>query len=102
MTLLVDTSVWSLALRGDGSTESKEVTALRNARNGADAVVTTDLVLEELPQGFSGLRDRKAIVERFGALPLIQPCSRRSISDPPCRFNSDPGVGSDLVVVGCG
>lgn len=73
MTLLVDTSVWSLALRRDGSTESREVIALRNALNGADAVVTTGLVLQELLQGFSGPRDRKAIVERFGALPLIQP-----------------------------
>lgn len=73
MTLLVDTSVWSLALRRDGTTESREVIALREALNGADAVVTTGLVLQELLQGFSGPRDRVAVVERFGALPLIQP-----------------------------
>ena len=73
MTLLVDTSVWSLALRRDGSTESKEVIALREALNGADAVVTTGLVLQELLQGFSGPRDKVSVIERFGALPLIQP-----------------------------
>lgn len=73
MTLLVDTSVWSLALRRDGSTESREVIALREALNGADAVVTTGLVLQELLQGFSGPRDKVAVIERFGALPLIQP-----------------------------
>jgi len=73
VTLLVDTSVWSLALRRDGSAEAREVIALREALNGADAVVTTGLVLQELLQGFSGPRDTVAVIERFGALPLIQP-----------------------------
>lgn len=73
MTLLVDTSVWSLALRRDASIESKEVIALREALDGADSVVTTGLVLQELLQGFSGPKARGAIIERFGALPLIQP-----------------------------
>ncbi len=73
MTLLVDTSVWSLALRRDGSIDSKEVIALRAALGGADAVVTTGLVLQELLQGFSGPKAKQAIIDRFGALPLIQP-----------------------------
>lgn len=73
MTLLVDTSVWSLAMRRDGSVESKEVIALREALAGADSVVTTGLVLQEILQGFSGPKARDAIIERFGALPLIQP-----------------------------
>lgn len=73
MTLLVDTSVWSLALRRDGATGSKEVVALREALNGADAVVTTGLVLQELLQGFSGPKDKESVIERFGTLPLIQP-----------------------------
>ena len=73
MTLLVDTGVWSLALRRDASIESKEVIALREALDGADSVVTTGLVLQELLQGFSGPKAREAIIERFGALPLIQP-----------------------------
>ena len=73
MTLLVDTSVWSLAFRRDGNSESKEVIALREALNGADSVVATGLVLQELLQGFSGPKAREAIVERFSALPLIQP-----------------------------
>lgn len=73
MTLLVDTSVWSLALRRDGAHESEEVLALREALMGADSVVTTGLVLQELLQGFNGPKAREAIIERFGALPLIQP-----------------------------
>ncbi|MCX7201956.1 MAG: PIN domain-containing protein [Burkholderiales bacterium] len=73
MTLLVDTSVWSLALRRDGSPDAKEVLALREALAGADSVVTTGLVLQELLQGFNGPKAKEAIIERFGALPLIQP-----------------------------
>lgn len=73
MTLLVDTSVWSLALRRDGSSAGREVIALREALDGADSVVTTGLVLQELLQGFSGPKAKEAIIERFGALPLIQP-----------------------------
>ena len=73
MTLLVDTSVWSLALRRDNAEASKEVRALREALDGADSVVTTGLVLQELLQGFNGPKAKEAIIERFGALPLIQP-----------------------------
>lgn len=73
MTLLVDTSVWSLALRRDSAHESDEVGALREALMGADSVVTTGLVLQELLQGFNGPKAKEAIIERFGALPLIQP-----------------------------
>ncbi len=73
VTLLVDTSVWSLALRRDGPSESRQVIALREALDGADSVVTTGLVLQELLQGFNGPQAREAIIGRFGALPLIQP-----------------------------
>ena len=73
MTLFVDTSVWSLALRRDGSLSDPEVIALRNALEGGEAVVTTGLVIQELLQGFAGPRARREIIERFGALPLLSP-----------------------------
>jgi len=73
MTLLVDTSVWSLALRRDVEVATNEVIALREAIEGSDVVVTTGLVLQELLQGFNGPNDKQAIIDRFGALPLIQP-----------------------------
>jgi predicted nucleic acid-binding protein len=73
MTLLVDTSVWSLALRRDGIPSEPEVRFLLEALGGADTVVTTGLVLQELLQGFAGPRAAKAITERFRSLPLIQP-----------------------------
>lgn len=73
MTLLVDTSVWSLALRRDARAEGAEVQALRAALAGNQSVVTTGLILQELLQGFSGPRARREIIEKFSALPLIPP-----------------------------
>lgn len=73
MTLLVDTSVWSLALRRDQEAGIPQVRALRDALEGADVVVTTGLVLQELLQGFAGPRSAKDITERFAALPLLSP-----------------------------
>lgn len=73
MTLFVDTSVWSLALRRDAPGPAPEVGALKDALEGGHAVVTTGLVLQELLQGFSGPRARKQIIERFAALPLLSP-----------------------------
>lgn len=73
MSLLVDTSVWSLALRRDASTDEPEVQALVEALAGSDVVVTTGLVLQELLQGFTGPKAASAIVERFSALALVQP-----------------------------
>ena len=73
MTLLVDTSVWSLAFRRDAPAAGPEVQALRAAIEGGDTIVTTGLVLQELLQGFAGPRARKDIVQRFGALPLLVP-----------------------------
>jgi predicted nucleic acid-binding protein len=73
VTLLVDTSVWSLALRRDTEAEEPEVQALKDALSGADVVVTTGLVLQELLQGFAGAKASEQIVDRFAALGLIQP-----------------------------
>ena len=73
MTILVDTSVWSLALRRDTEASDPEVQALKNSLLGDEAVVTTGLVLQELLQGFSGPKAQAQIVQRFATLPFIQP-----------------------------
>jgi len=73
MSLLVDTSVWSLALRRDGEASEPEVHHLKEALLGSEVVVTTGLVLQELLQGFAGPNAGAQIVERFAALPLLQP-----------------------------
>lgn len=79
MSLLVDTSVWSLAFRRDAPALTPEVRELTRALGAGDTVVTTGLVLQELLQGFAGPRARERIVERFSALPLLVPDRRDHI-----------------------
>jgi predicted nucleic acid-binding protein len=71
--LFVDTSVWSLAFRRDAPSTSVEVRALVRALETGGTILTTGLVLQELLQGFSGPKDRRAILDRFAALPLLVP-----------------------------
>jgi predicted nucleic acid-binding protein len=73
VSLLVDTSVWSLALRRDVGSEVAQVRQLHEAVAGSDSIVTTGLVLQELLQGFNGAKAVASILERFQALPLLQP-----------------------------
>lgn len=73
MNLLVDTSVWSLALRRDQTADEPAVRFLSHALRDGDPLFTTGLILLELLQGFSGPKARDAIVERFAALPLLVP-----------------------------
>jgi len=73
VSLFVDTSVWSLALRRDPPGTEAEVSELLRALERGDSLVTTGLVLQELLQGFSGPKARELIQERFSALPLLVP-----------------------------
>jgi predicted nucleic acid-binding protein len=76
MSIFVDTSVWSLALRRDAPASVPEVRALVRAIESGEAIPTTGLVLQELLQGFSGPRDRAQILHRFAAFPLLVPDRR--------------------------
>lgn len=76
MSLFVDTSVWSLALRRDSPSSHTEVRRLGDALEAGETVFTTGLVLQELLQGFSGPKDRKAILEHFGTLAFLVPDRR--------------------------
>ena len=73
MSLFVDTSVWSLALRPDEPAGRAEVGMLVRAVESGEMLLTTGLALQELLQGFAGPKSRSEIVERFSALPLIVP-----------------------------
>ncbi len=73
MNLLVDTSVWSLALRRDTPAHSPEVTYLAHTLETGGSIVTTGLVLQELLQGFRGARSRDRIVRQFASLPFLMP-----------------------------
>ena len=73
MNFLVDTSVWSLALRRDAPGDIPEVDVLATALAQGDMIFTTGLILQELLQGFRGPKAGDAIVARFSSLPLLLP-----------------------------
>jgi predicted nucleic acid-binding protein len=73
VTLFVDTSVWSLALRRDVVPDVPEIAALKLALSSGQSIATTGLVLQELLQGFNGPRQSRAIVDRFRHIPMITP-----------------------------
>jgi predicted nucleic acid-binding protein len=73
VSVFVDTSVWSSALRRDASPQIAEVTALARTIESGEPILTTGLVLQELLQGFHGPRNREQIIDRFAALPLLVP-----------------------------
>lgn len=71
--LLVDTSVWSLAFRRDHPPDDPKVEHLREAlASGAD-VSLTGIILQELLQGVRGPKQRKILLARLEALPLVEP-----------------------------
>lgn len=107
MSLLVDTSVWSLAIRRDSGSELSQVRQLSDALAGSDSVVTTGLVLQELLQGFNGAKAAASIVERFQALPLLQPDRRDHVAAAEirneCRRNGvQIGTIDALLIQLCG
>jgi predicted nucleic acid-binding protein len=73
VSLLVDTSVWSIALRRDAPPDVPEVRALRDALAGGEIVATAAVILQELLQGVVPERARTQIVGLFAALDYHTP-----------------------------
>jgi predicted nucleic acid-binding protein len=73
LSLFVDTSVWSLALRRNSPSGVAEVQALTRAIEAGETIVTTGLVLQEILQGFLGPKASAEILDRFSAVPLLVP-----------------------------
>ncbi len=73
MSLLVDTSVWSLALRRDAPPDIPEVQELKRALEAGDAIYGTGLILQELLQGFAKPKAQQQIIHHFKVLPFLVP-----------------------------
>lgn len=73
MTVLVDTSVWSLLLRRDKRLEVPQVAALVDALEHDVRIATTGVIVQELLQGGVPPRVRDDIVVRFSALACLEP-----------------------------
>lgn len=70
MSLLVDTSVWSLSLRRDAP-DLPEVRELRRALGGNDLVMTTGIILQELLQGLVSSNSRARMRDRMSRLSKV-------------------------------
>ena len=73
MNVLVDTSVWSLALRRDVPPDIKETQILARCLERQDVLFSTGIIVQELLQGFRGPKQRERLIEHFSGLPLIVP-----------------------------
>jgi len=73
MAVLVDTSVWSLALRRSPPSGKREVALLRAYLERGNVIVTSGLILQELLQGFQGPTARKKIIKSLSMLPALVP-----------------------------
>lgn len=73
MNVLVDTSVWSLALRRDVPPNIRETQILARCLERQDVLFSTGIIVQELLQGFRGPKQRERLIEHFSSLPLIVP-----------------------------
>ena len=70
MSVLVDTSVWSSALRRDRPPPSREIDALQSAIERGD-VCLLGVVLQEVLQGFPSSERTRRLVEHLSPFPLL-------------------------------
>jgi predicted nucleic acid-binding protein len=70
VSVLVDTSVWSVALRRDRPASSRELEALRAAVERGE-VCLLGVVLQEVLQGFPSLDRSRRLLEHLAPFPLL-------------------------------
>jgi len=70
VSVLVDTSVWSIALRRDRPPPSRELETLRAAIEGGD-VCLLGVILQEVLQGFPSFDRTRRLVEHLSPFPLV-------------------------------
>lgn len=73
MTLLVDTSVWSLAFRRDAPPSLPEVAHLASALAGAEDVAATGIIVLELLQGFVPSHVQRTLEDHLAPMVLVEP-----------------------------
>jgi len=78
--MLVDTSVWSLAMRRDAPSSEPEVAVLIRAIDSGGEIYSTGIILQELLQGFSKPKAHDLIIERFASIPMLVPDTSDYIS----------------------
>jgi len=72
MKILVDTSVWSLALRRSSGIVNEEAIALKTIIEQGEEIYLLGIILQEVLQGIRNPKDFLALKEYFKAFPLIE------------------------------
>ena len=70
MSVLIDTSVWSIALRRDQPPASREIETLRAAIERGD-VCMLGIILQEVLQGFPSPDRTRRLLEHLSPFPLL-------------------------------
>ena len=70
MSVLVDTSVWSIALRRDNPAAGREVETLRAVIDRGDACLL-GVILQEVLQGFPSADRTRRLVEYLSPFPML-------------------------------
>lgn len=71
MTVLVDTSVWSLSLRKDGPADHSAVKTLQRLLIDGQSLVLIGLILQEILQGFKHEQTFRQVTTYLDAFPLL-------------------------------
>ena len=71
MKTLVDTSVWSLALRKKGPTNDRTVGILAALLNGNEDIVLIGIILQEILQAFRSDSTVKRVAQYLAPVPLL-------------------------------
>jgi len=72
MKLLVDTSIWSLALRRKSNVLNKEALILKTVIEQGEDIYLLGIILQEILQGIKNPKDFLQITEYLEAFPLVE------------------------------
>ena len=72
MKIIVDTSIWSLALRRKDSPENREADLLRKLIEDGEDIYLIGIILQEVLQGIKRPADFQALTNYFESFPLIE------------------------------
>jgi hypothetical protein len=72
MKLLVDTSIWSLALRRKSTIVNKEALILKTVIDQGEDIYLLGIILQEILQGIKNPKDFLQITEYLEAFPLVE------------------------------
>lgn len=73
MNCIVDTSVWSLALRRNKTVESIEVHKLKTLINKGEKIFLLGIIVQEILQGIRDCGQLKKVRDAISCFPIIEP-----------------------------